>query len=151
MALLTGRWSERAWLRLLASGLMVGTVVLGVGGRAAMAMIQAASNTTPPRFTLGGSMTVIGLGAANGLLGAGIALVFRTLARRLDASVIWGHAAFGAALALLTSRGLRGTDPIGNWYFYPLVGVYGVLTIWLDRRWTASKDAAAATSAAGAG
>lgn len=144
MALLTlPRWMERPWIQLLLSGLIVGTVVLGVGGRFAMAMIQAASNTTPSRFTLGGSVTVVALGAANGLVGAGIALVFRAIARRVGVRMLWAHVAFGVALALVTARGLRGTAPIGRWYFYPLVALFGVLMLWLERR-LAAKAAAPA-------
>lgn len=120
--------------RLLLAGALVGLVVLGVGGRVAMAFVQAASNTTPPRFTLGGTVTVIALGAASGFAGAAIALAIRALARPLGIKAVWQMAVFAAALALVTQRGLHGTAPVGRWYFYPLVAIYGALTIWLDRR-----------------
>lgn len=114
-----------------------------------MAMIQAASNTTPPRFTVGGSLTVVFLGAVNGLVGAGIALAFRWLARRLRIPLVWAHVAFAMSLVLLTARGLRGTAPIGRWYFYPLVAVFGALTLWLERRLLVSAASPATAPARG--
>lgn len=126
-------WLERPAVRLLLIGSLVGLIVLGIGGRIAMALIQAASNTTPSRFTVGGTMTVIALGGASGLAGAAITLTLRRLLSWPGASPLWHVAAFAAALVILTERGLRGT-PVGRWYFYPLVAIYAGVTLWLDRR-----------------
>jgi hypothetical protein len=130
--------AARPTLRLLAAGALVGTVVLGAGGRLAMAAIQAASGTTPPRFTLGGSLTVVGLGAASGIFGAAIAAGCRWVARWLPRRVAWlEHALLAALLLAVTLRGLRGTAVLGHAYFVPLVAVYAALMLWLDRRWAA--------------
>jgi hypothetical protein len=121
----------RSALRDLLIGTALGFAILGIGGRLAMAAVAIASGQ-PSQWSLGGSMTVIFLGAVSGLAGAGIALASRAATRR----VRWPWAqypVFALALALVTMRGLRGTPPNGHWYFYLLVGLYGLTLTWLTR------------------
>lgn len=122
----------RPWLRhslqMLAAGAIVGLFVLGLGGRLAMAAIQI-QTTGDSSWSLGGTMTVIVLGAVSGLAGAAIALVAEWITRRLRAPAWLQYVLLGAALILVTMRGLRGTAPVGALYFYPLVGLYAALLI----------------------
>lgn len=114
----------RETLRALIVGTVLGLVVLGVGGRLAMAAIAIGAGQ-PSRWSLGGSMTVAFLGAVSGLAGAAIALTTRFITRRLQRRPWVHYMLFSLALLALTMRGLRGTGPAGHWYFYLLVGVYG--------------------------
>lgn len=123
----------RQLLRTLLLGTLLGLVILGGGGRLAMAAVAIGAGQQS-RWSLGGSMTVIVLGAASGLAGAAIALLSRMATRRLPSRWVWAHYPLVAiTLVLLTLRGLRGTDPSGHWYFYALVGLYGLALLWLTR------------------
>lgn len=119
--------------RVLVAGTVLGALILGVGGRLAMAAIAASGGT--PRFTLGGTLTVIGLGAASGLAGSILAVVSRIAMRRSVPRHEWPqYALFATLLLLATLRGLRGTAPIGRWWFLPLVGLYGfILAMMMSR------------------
>jgi hypothetical protein len=113
--------------RTLITGTLLGALILGVGGRLAMAAITASTGASP-RFTLGGTLTVMALGAASGLAGGALALISRIAMGRLLPSHVWPqHVLFAALLLLVTLRGLRGTAPIGRWWFLPLVAVYGII------------------------
>jgi hypothetical protein len=117
---------SRLVTRTLAAGALLGAAILGVGGRLAMAAI-ASSAGAKPSFTVGGTLTVVALGAASGLAGGIIALVSRWAMRRLMPSRAWPqHVLFAVLLLLVTLRGLHGTVPIGRWFFLPLVAVYGI-------------------------
>jgi hypothetical protein len=112
-------------LRTLVHGVLLGLLILGVGGRVAMAAIQYQQSGNSS-WSLGGSMTVVFLGAASGLAGAAMLLVSRWGAARLPERLRWvGYAAFALLLLLVTMRGLRGTAAVGAWYFYPLVATFG--------------------------
>jgi len=126
---------NHAPVRILVAGAAAGFLVLGVGGRLAMAAIQVTTTDAPSRWTLGGSVTVILLGAASGLAGAAMALIFRWIAARLPPAYWWlQYVLLSAALVLVTARGLRGTNPVAGWWFYPLVAVYAALMFVIDRR-----------------
>lgn len=120
-------------LRALAIGAVVGLVVLGVGGRLAMAAIQI-QTTGDSSWSLGGSATVAFLGAVSGLAGAALALLAEAAARKLRAPRWVGHALLAGLLLLVTMRGLRGSPEIATRYFYPLVAVYGVALVLARRR-----------------
>jgi hypothetical protein len=114
-------------VRLLFEGTVLGAIVLGAGGRLAMAAIQYRANASP-QFTLGGTLTVVGLGAVSGLAGAAMLWISAVAANRVAprfTAVRW--AMFALLLALVTTRGLRGTPAPGRWYFPPLVALYGVV------------------------
>ena len=81
--------ARRLGLALLA-GAVAGLVILGIGGRLAMWIIALAAGQAP-RFSVGGSMTVVWLGALFGAPGGAIALALRR-------SVAWRPLARGAVL-----------------------------------------------------
>ena len=117
--------------RTLAIGAALGLLILGVGGRIAMAYVTIESGGNPA-FTLGGTMTVVLLGAVSGLAGAVIALACRWLVRRMPDNVQWlQYILLAALLGLVTARGLRGTEQPGAEWFWGLVAVYGVALAWL--------------------
>ena len=128
------RPSWRPYARTLLTGTVLGAIVLGAGGRIAMAMIAAEAGGTS-RFTLGGTVTVIMLGAASGLAGALMAIVSRGVAQRFLPRVAWvQYLLFAALLLLVTMRGLSGAPAHGKWYFYPLVAAYGLALAWSTSR-----------------
>jgi hypothetical protein len=122
----------RDWATAVGLGAVLGALVLGGGGRAAMRVI-AVSQGTPGAFSLGGTMTVVVLGAASGAVGGAILVVSRWLfpARR------WARVSlFWLALLLLTLRGLRPLDPLRAKLFVPLVVLYGaaLYAVWAAAR-----------------
>jgi hypothetical protein len=121
-----------AWA--LVTGTALGAIILGVGGRLAMAGIALTAGSRP-HFTLGGTITVIALGAVSGLAGAVIALGARAVRNRWMPQHAWlQHTLFAVLLLAITLRGLHGTAPIARWFFLPLVAVYGVaLTLFISR------------------
>lgn len=124
----------RSVLRVLSAGTALGALILGVGGRVAMAAI-AWQTGGASRFTVGGTLTVVGLGAVSGLAGGVLALISRAVTRRLLARHGWTqYVLFGASLLLVTMRGLRGAPTSAHWYFYVLVASYGVAFALLMRR-----------------
>src|SRR5688572_16532928 len=119
------RFISRSAVRTLLAGTLLGLVVLGVGGRLAMAAIQVDTGASPS-FSVGGTTTVVFLGAVSGLAGAVLTLLSGAIQRRFLAGHPWlRHALFAALLFLVTMRGLRGTPSAGWWYFYLLVALYG--------------------------
>jgi hypothetical protein len=132
----------REALRVLILGTLLGLVVLGVGGRLVMAAIAIDSGQRPS-FTLGGTTTVIFLGAVSGLAGGAIALVSRFVAARFLGRWRWmEYPLFAASLLLVTARGLRGAPAAVHWYFYLLVALYGgALALLASRRRSVSDPA----------
>lgn len=115
----------------IATGL--GFLILGIGGRIAMAMITADAGGMPS-FTVGGTFTVVMLGAVSGLAGGVLALISRASAKRLAPRHDWlQYVLLAVVLGLVTMRGLRGSPPAGRWYFYVLVALYGVALSWLTQ------------------
>jgi hypothetical protein len=130
------RWRTAAerWLFGLLLGAGAGLLVLGVGGRIAMRAI-AIANGVPPGFTIGGTATVVFLGAANG---GGGGVLYALLYRLLPRSRLLRGALFAVALVLLTLRGLRPVQPLALEWFMPLALVYGAIvdvayTAWYRR------------------
>jgi uncharacterized BrkB/YihY/UPF0761 family membrane protein len=131
------RWRLVAepWLFGLLLGAGVGLVVLGVGGRIAMRAIALGSNT-PPAFSIGGTVTVVFLGALSGVGGG---LLYALLHRVVPRPRLVRSALFAIALVLLTLRGLRPIQPLALEWFMPLALGYGaivdtVYTAWNRRR-----------------
>jgi len=120
--------------RTLLAGTLLGLVILGAGGRLVMAAITANAGGTPS-FTLGGTTTVVMLGAASGFAGAVLALISRVVTTRLPPRYTWTQYLLLALLLLLvTMRGLRGTAQAGTGYFYTLVALYGIsLALFMTR------------------
>lgn len=131
----------RDWARTLgydvAIGTGIGLIVLGVGGRVAMRLIALASGT-PPGWTLGGTSTVVFLGAVSGAGGALLLAVSHAaagwIARGAGAAAWTRHTLFATLLLLVTLRGLHGSPRGSYLYFLPLVAVYGVLMERASRR-----------------
>lgn len=119
------RWRSvvEPWLFGLLLGAGVGLVVLGVGGRVAMRAI-ALANSSPPGFSLGGTGTVVFLGAASGVGGG---LLYSLLYWIIPRPRLLRSALFGLALVLLTLRGLRPIQPLALEWFVPLALAYGAI------------------------
>jgi hypothetical protein len=122
------RTSLVQWVRGAALGALLGTLCLGLGGRAAMWGIAAAQGATPG-FSVGGTLTVVFLGALAGLTAGLVYVAARTLLPRL---VWWARVLFGVILLAITLRGLRPLDVLRLQLFLPLFVVFGVA---LDRLW----------------
>lgn len=111
----------KGWLAGLLLGALLGGLILGVGGRFAMRLI-AVANSGRGAFSIGGTVTVIALGALSGAAGA---LLLLGTNRFLGRHRLIGFLVFWAALLLLTLRGLRPLDPLRLALFLPLVGLFG--------------------------
>jgi hypothetical protein len=123
------RPATRAGLATLFWGMLLGTIVLGIGGRISMRLVAEATSGSSG-FTLGGSLTVVFLGLASGALGGAFLLIARTVFRRwppLPTLVYW------CLLLGITLRGLRPVDAQRLLYFLPVVGLFGILLQW--RTW----------------
>ncbi len=104
-------------------GIALGLPILGIGGRIAMRVIAHATNVAPG-FSLGGTMTVVGLGAVSGAAGG---LIYAILVRVLrDRATVRG-VIFGVILILLTLRGTDPFTPLTLSLFLPLTLLYGTL------------------------
>jgi hypothetical protein len=122
----------------LGAGTVLGTLILGVGGRLAMRVI-AVLDGTPVGFSVGGSMTVVFLGAVAGAAGGLVLWVTRRVFPRAPLArgvVFWG------ALTFLTLRGLNPVSVERLLVFAPLILVYGasLYRVWCRRyvrRWMA--------------
>lgn len=122
------RVSLAPWLRGAILGALLGTVFLGIGGRVAMrgvAMAQGAATG----FSLGGSLTVVFLGAAAGLAAGLIYVASLKLVRN---RVWWARSLFRLAVLAITLRGLRPLDALKLALFLPLFAIFGVV---FDRLW----------------
>lgn len=92
--------------------------------------VIAEATTGTSGFSLGGTLTVVFLGAVSGAIGGLLLLLARTLLRR------WPPAptvAFWLLLLALTLRGLRPVDQLRLLLFVPLVALFGALLQW--RTW----------------
>lgn len=109
-------------------GAVLGTIILGVGGRIAMRIIGMLQGL-PPGFSFGGTMTVVFLGLVSGVVG-GLLLVF---SRKLfPRSRIGRGAVYWGVLLLLTLKGLHPIDPLRLLVFLPVVAAFGatLLMVW---------------------
>lgn len=116
----------RAALLTLLAGGGLGALILGVGSRVAMRVI-AQETTGVTGFSLGGSLTVVFLGAVSGAVAALILLGARALLRRRPPATTL---VFWLLLLAITLRGLRPLDELRVVLFLPLVAVFGVLLQW---------------------
>lgn len=109
-------------------GTVVGTVILGIGGRIAMRLIGMLQGL-PPGFSFGGSMTVVFLGAVSGTAGG---LILALAGKLFPTSRMARGALYWGALLFLTLRGLRPIDELRLLVFVPLVALFGavLLLVW---------------------
>ncbi|MGQ0383716.1 MAG: hypothetical protein ACT4UP_03390 [Gammaproteobacteria bacterium] len=121
----------RAGLLTVLAGALIGFFVLGVGGRLAMHAIARIA-TGSGAFTLGGTSTVIGLGAAAGALAGLLLFAARTLFARwspVPALLFWA-AVLAGTLAELDLR-----DPLELALFVPIGVAFGALLQASSWRW----------------
>jgi hypothetical protein len=116
------------WVRSGLLGIVLGTIFLGIGGRAAMRAIAIAQNG-PTGFSFGGSLTVVFLGAASGLAAG---LIYAACRRFLSRSVWLARAVFAVIFLAITLRGLRPLDAQRLILFLPLFAAFGLA---FDRLW----------------
>jgi len=110
-------------------GAALGALILGVGGRVAMRLIAEATGGITA-FSIGGSLTVLFLGAVSGAIGGMLLVGARALLRR------WPPATtitFWLLLLAIALRGLHPVDRLRLLLFLPLVAMFGVLLQW--RTW----------------
>jgi hypothetical protein len=106
----------------IATGAAVGAVILGVGGRVAMHAFALATAGVGG-FTFGGTMTVVGAGAAFGVLAAVLYAAARLiLPRRRPARGLL----FAALFAALCVPGIRPPRPLTFLLFVPLLFAAGL-------------------------
>ncbi len=110
-------------------GIALGLPVLGIGGRIAMRIIAHATNVAPS-FSLGGTMTVVLLGALSGAAGG---VIYAILARVLRDRAGMRGVIFGVILVLLTLRGASPFTPLTLSLFLPLTLLYGALLHFVHR------------------
>jgi hypothetical protein len=119
-------------------GTALGTIVLGAGGRLAMRVFALATGA-PPGFSLGGSGTVVFLGAVSGAAGAAILSAARWLFPRQRAARALG---FWGVIGFLTLRGLHPVDPLRLAIFVPVIVAFGALLQAVWCRWYLPRRAA---------
>lgn len=122
------------WIRGAVLGAVLGTILLGVGGRVAMRII-ALTQGAPAGFSLGGSATVVFLGTLSGIAAG---LIY-TACRQLAKTRVWlARFLFGAVLLGITLRGLRPLDTPRLVIFLPLFVVFAFAMDWMWERGTFS-------------
>lgn len=124
-------FDKRDGLTVALLGVAIGTIVLGVGGRISMRALAHVQGQTPG-FSLGGSATVVFLGAVFGLAGA---LWFAVLRRALQGHRIVRGAIFWTVLFAATLAGLNPVNAPRLALFMPLVFVHGVALQVIWCRW----------------
>lgn len=124
------RASQSPWIFDLVVGIALGLAILGIGGRIAMRVIAHATNVAPA-FSLGGTMTVVFMGAVSGAAGG---LIYALLARFLPDRALIRGALFGVLLTLLTLRGTDPSTPLTLSLFLPLAWLHGALLDYVHRR-----------------
>jgi hypothetical protein len=101
-------------------GAAIGVIVLGVGGRIAMRAVALIENT-PTGFSLGGTGTVVFLGAVSGAAGG---LLYAALLHIIPRQVWLRLLVFALLLLLITLRGLNPVDAVRAGLFIPLVALF---------------------------
>lgn len=134
---------KRSLVTALALGAVVGTIFLGIGGRVAM-RIFALLDGTEPGFSLGGSMSVVIMGAVWGMVGGGLLWLGR---RTFKTSPVARAAVFWIPLTLLYLRGLTPLSADRLMAFTPFYLMYGaaLYRVWCHRfvaRWAAAPQTA---------
>ncbi|HJU87778.1 MAG TPA: hypothetical protein VJ672_00200 [Gemmatimonadaceae bacterium] len=125
------KWVHHPWVYGLALGTVLGTIILGVGGRLMMRVI-ALMEGTPVGWSVGGTGTVVFLGAVSGLAGGVVNTVLSHFLSRRD----WLRTLiFFLFLVLITLRGLSPVRPLALALFMPLTLIFGVAfdLLWRQR------------------
>lgn len=119
-------------------GALAGAVLLGAGGRVAMRGVALVEERVPV-WTFTGTLAVIGMGAAFGLL---FALVWALLGRRIPGNRFVRGLAFGVFASIIASPGLTPRRLSTFVLFVPWFLAYGVAVSYFAR--TESREAPAA-------
>ena len=93
--------------------------------------VIAHETNVAPGFSLGGTMTVVFMGAVSGAAGG---LIYAVLARFLPNRAVLRGVLFGVILTLLTLRGLDPATSLSLSLFLPLTALYGGLVDYVYRR-----------------
>lgn len=101
---------------------LLGLVILGIGSRLLMRVV-ALMQGIPPGWTLGGTMTVVFLGAVSGLAAG---LIY-SLLRRFVAKAWLRTTFFIVICGLVSWRGVDGVPPVQQAMFMTLAFVYLVI------------------------
>jgi len=137
----------RSDLASVAAGFVAGIIVLGIGGRLAMAALPTLTGTRPV-FSWGGSVEVVLLGAMYGAVGGVILALLIRLGRPVGATrgLLLGVLLLGAAWASSSvGRSTARSAPVALPAVVLIGGVvflgYGILADKLERRWRRESDA----------
>jgi hypothetical protein len=137
----------RSFLTSLALGAVTGALFLGVGGRIAM-RIFAVLDGRVPGWSVGGTMTVIFMGAAWGTLGGAVLWLGRRL---FPATPLARGLLFWGVIALIAANLITPRNADSLIAFVPVALLYGVVLyrIWCRRfiaRWQSLPGATPATA-----
>lgn len=122
--------TRNAWLSAALVGAVLGGIVLGVGGRLAMRGIAIWQNG-PRTWSVEGTITVVGLGIACGLIGGlARAAIARWLPRRLPA---WTQPTLFAIV--YTALGLRVLSPLDVPRLVLFLPVTAIYLLAVERGW----------------
>lgn len=124
-ARVSSRPRAQDWVWGILLGGVCGAVILGAGGRIAMRGVAIAQEWTLS-FSIGGSTTVVMMGAVAGVAGAIIVLTLSSIPRL---PAIARLALFWVAAVLITLRILNPVDRERVVMFTPVVLVYGLVQL----------------------
>jgi hypothetical protein len=116
--------------RTLIVGVLAGATLLGLGTRVAMRGVALAEGRVPT-WTFQGTLTVVGWGAAFGLL---FSLVWAFVGRRIPGNRIVRGLLFGVLTTILASPGLTPRRLSTFLLFTPWFLLYGVVMAFLASR-----------------
>ena len=111
------------WQAGILMGALLGFVILGVGSRLGMTAIAIAENVAPS-FTVGGSLTVVGLGT---LTGAVVAVLFLASRAAFPHHRVARTLLFWGLIAAFVWRGLNPVTALKVVVFAPLFLLHGGL------------------------
>jgi len=124
------RPSPRDWGAALVAGALLGSVILGIGGRFGMWLVAIEQGRTAS-FSAWGSLRVVFFGAVAGCLVAAIFMGSRAL---LPGRRVWRSAAFWGATGAFVLSGIRPLTVVNIVVFAPLFVAHGaLLTAWWCR------------------
>ena len=113
----------------LVRGVVIGTLVLGVGGRVLMRVIAHMEHRPQFLLTVGGTLTVVFAGTIAGLVSG----IVYFLIRRFVQAPWLRTALFVVIIELISWRGVNGLLPVPKLMFMALALVHIAIIDWLGR------------------